>query len=76
MSDRLRVGVIGSCAIVQVAHLPVLRKQKGVEVVAICDTDLPKARAIAERFEIKDAFDDIEDLLGHDELDALVICTP
>lgn len=76
MSERLRVGIIGSGAIVQVAHLPVLRKQKSIEVVAICDTDLPKARAIAERFEIKDAFDDIEDLLGHEELDALVLCTP
>ena len=76
MADPLRVGIIGSGAIVQVAHLPVLRKQKNIVVAAICDTDLPKARAIADRFGVKDAYDDIEDLLGHEALDAIVICTP
>lgn len=76
MSNPLRVGIIGSGAIVQVAHLPTLRKLKSVEVRAICDTDLLKARAIADRFGVKNAFDDIEDLLGYEELDALVLCTP
>ncbi len=76
MGDPLRVGIIGGGAIVQVAHLPVLKKLKHVEVRAICDTDLPKARALADRFNIKDAFDDIEELLRYEELDALVICTP
>jgi predicted dehydrogenase len=47
-----------------------------VDVRAVCDTDLPKARAIADRFGIKNAFDDIEDLLGYEDLDALVLCTP
>ncbi len=76
MSDTLKVGLIGGGAIVQVAHLPVLRKLKGVEVMAICDTDLPKARAIASRFGIPEAFDDIEDVLRTDGLDAVVVCTP
>jgi predicted dehydrogenase len=76
VSNPLRVGIIGSGAIVQVAHLPTLRKLKTVDVRAICDTDLPKARAIADRFGIANAFDDIEDLLGYEELDALVLCTP
>jgi predicted dehydrogenase len=76
VSNPLRVGIIGSGAIVQVAHLPTLRKLKTVEVRAVCDTDLPKARAIADRFGVKNAFDDIEDLLGYEELDALVLCTP
>jgi predicted dehydrogenase len=76
MSDPLRVGIIGGGAIVQVAHLPILRKLRTVDVRAICDTDRPKARALASRFGIKDAFDDIEDLLRYEELDALVVCTP
>src|SRR5882724_9864080 len=75
-SERLRVGVIGGGAIAQVAHLPVLRKLKSIEVQAICDTDLPKARALADRFGVKDALDDIEDLLGYSALDAVVICSP
>jgi len=74
--ERLRVGVVGGGAIAQVAHLPVLKKFKTIEVQAICDTDLPKARALADRFGVKDAFDDIEDLLGFESLDAVVICSP
>jgi predicted dehydrogenase len=76
MSDPLRIGIIGGGAIVQVAHLPVLRKSKSIKVAAICDTDLPKVRAIASRFSVPDAFDDIEDVLRVDGLDAVVICTP
>ena len=75
-SDRLRVGIIGGGAITQVAHLPVLKKLKSIEVLAICDSDLPKARALADRFGVKDAVDDIEDLLRIDGLDAVVICSP
>jgi predicted dehydrogenase len=74
--ERLRLGIIGGGAITQVAHLPVLKKLKAIEVQAICDIDAPKARALAERFGIKDSMDDIEDLLGYSELDAVVICSP
>src|SRR3989442_9952997 len=76
VSERLKVGVIGGGAIAQVAHLPVLKKLKSIEVQAICDTDLPKARALADRFGVKDALDDIEDVLRDETLDAVVICTP
>lgn len=74
--ERLKVGIVGGGAIAQVAHLPVLKKMGGVEVLAICDTDLPKGRALADRFGVKDAFDDIEELLRYETLDAVVICSP
>jgi len=74
--DRLKVGIVGGGAITQVAHLPVLKKLKTIEVQAICDTDLPKARALADRFGVKDAFDDIEELLRYEALDAVVVCSP
>lgn len=76
MSDPLKVGIIGAGAITQVAHLPVLRRFKGVQVVAICDTDRAKARALADRFQIRDAYSDIEELLEYEALDAVAICTP
>jgi predicted dehydrogenase len=75
-NERLRIGVVGGGAITQVAHLPVLKKMRGVEVQAICDTDMPKARALADRFGVHDAYDDIEDLLRYAALDAVVICSP
>ena len=76
MSDPLRVGIVGGGAIVQVAHLPTLRKVRDVEVAAICDTDMPKARAIADRFGVASAFDDMAEMLGYEALDAVVVCTP
>jgi predicted dehydrogenase len=76
MSDATRIGIVGAGAIAQLAHLPVLSKMRGAELVAICDNDRNKARALADRFNIPDAGTDIEDLLATDDLDAVVIATP
>ena len=71
-----RVGLVGAGAIAQLAHLPVLSKIKGAQLVALCDNDGPKASAIAERLGIPDVFTDFEDLLELDQVDAVVIATP
>jgi predicted dehydrogenase len=76
MKSNVRIGVVGAGAIAQLAHLPVLAKMRGAELVAICDNDRPKARGLADRFAIPDVFTDIEDLLELDDLDAVVVATP
>jgi predicted dehydrogenase len=76
MTDPVRIGVVGAGAIAQLTHLPVLSKMRGAKLVAICDNDRPKARALADRFDIPDVYTDIEDLLQGDGLSALVIATP
>ena len=76
MNDPIRVGVLGAGAIAQVAHLPVLRRLPGVEVAAICDNDVSKAQALASRFDVKDTYDDIEEVLRYANVDVVVICTP
>jgi len=75
-NGAVRIGVIGAGAIAQLAHLPVLAKMRGAELVALCDNDGAKARALADRFGVPDVFTDIEDLLEFDELDAVVVATP
>ncbi len=72
----LRVGVLGAGAIAQITHLPLLARMRGVDLVAMCDSDGPKARALAERFGVRDVFTDIEDILDLDPLDAIVVATP
>ena len=72
----VRIGVIGAGAIAQLAHLPVLSKMRGAQLVALCDNDGAKARALADRFDVPDVFTDIEDLLEFDELDAVIVATP
>src|SRR5690349_6125293 len=76
MMAPLRVGVVGAGAIAQVAHLPVLARSRGAQLVALCDNDGPKASALGERFGVQDVYTDIEDLLESAELDAVVLTTP
>jgi len=76
MTDDLRIGVVGTGAIAQVAHLGLLSRLKGVQLAGLCDIDLPKAQALATRFGIPSVFDDIEDLLRYAKPDAVVVCTP
>ncbi len=76
MADRVRVGLVGTGAIAQLAHLPVLSRMRDVQLVAVCDNDLAKARALAERFEVADVVTDIEDLLELDIVDAVIVATP
>src|SRR5205085_1470654 len=72
----VRLAVVGTGAIAQVAHIPVLSRMRGTQLVALCDNDAAKARALADRFEIPDVFTDLEELLDSDELDGVVIATP
>lgn len=76
MNDPLGIGLVGVGAIAQTAHLPVLQKMKGVEIVALCDNDGAKAQALAERFDVPNVVTDIEDLLDIDEVSVVLICTP
>jgi predicted dehydrogenase len=76
MKPNVRVAVVGVGAIAQLAHLPVLSKMRGAQLVALCDNDRPKARALADRFGVPDVFTDIEDLFEFDELDAVIVATP
>lgn len=76
MKDSVKIGLVGAGAIAQLAHLPVLTKMRGAELAAICDNDRAKARSLADRFGVEDAFNDIEDLLEVEDLDAVVVATP
>lgn len=75
-SSEVRLGLIGVGAVPQTAHLPILSKMRGVRMMALCDNDGEKARAIADRYEVPDVFTDIDDLLELEELDAVIVATP
>jgi predicted dehydrogenase len=76
VSENIRLGLVGAGAIAQLAHLPVLARVRGAELVAICDNDGPKAGALAQRLGVPDIFTDIDDMLDSEEIDAVVIATP
>ncbi|MFP4624730.1 MAG: Gfo/Idh/MocA family protein [Gemmatimonadota bacterium] len=76
MSGALRVGVIGTGAIAQIVHLPLLKEMQGVRVQAVCDLDENKAAAIAGRLGIPSVYEQTEEILEDDQVDAVVICSP
>ena len=60
----MRIAVVGTGAIAQLTHIPVLSKLRGAQLVALCDNDAAKARALADRFGVPDVFTDFEELLA------------
>ena len=76
MTEPVRIGVVGAGAIAQLTHLPLLSRMRGAKLVAVCDNDRAKARALADRFDIDDTYIDIEDLLESGDLQAVVVATP
>ena len=76
MRPDVRIAIVGTGAVAQIAHLPVLRKMRGVDIVALCDIDRAKARALADRFEIPDVYVDLEELFSDGSPDAIIISTP
>ena len=70
----LRVGIVGGGWIARI-HVPALDASPGVELVAACDTEIERAEAIAGPRGAR-AYARWEDMLEHEELDALWVCTP
>jgi predicted dehydrogenase len=71
-----RVGVVGTGAVAQVVHLPILTRMRGVEVAGLYDTDRAKARTLAERFGVPTVYGSTDDLWRDDSVDAVIVCTP
>jgi predicted dehydrogenase len=74
--EKLRVGLLGVGAIAQVVHLPVLAQMSNVDLVAVCDVDQPRAKAIADRFGIPNVCRDDDVVFASDDVDAIIICSP
>lgn len=78
MTDQpaLRVGVIGAGNIATLAHIPGLLHSGAADVAAICDRDIDRAEAAAERFGIRAVFGDYQQMLEMAPLDAVTVATP
>ncbi|MFO7957766.1 MAG: Gfo/Idh/MocA family oxidoreductase [Candidatus Brocadiia bacterium] len=79
--DRLKVGVIGVGWHSRTSHLPALSRcasegPDGVELTALCDLDLQKARRCADEFGFRRAYGSADQMLDTESLDACVAITP
>jgi predicted dehydrogenase len=71
-----RVSVLGTGAIAQVVHLPILSRMRGVQVAGLFDSDSSKAQTLSSRFGVPQVYGSIEEMLDDDSLDAVIVCTP
>ena len=73
--SSLRVGVIGTGAVSQIVHVPIFSEREDVHLLAVADVETHKAETLSERFGVPLVLS-ADALITHDELDAVVICTP
>jgi predicted dehydrogenase len=79
MSKPICIGVVGAGSIgirgaLDHLHLPDV--QDRVQLAAVCDPVPGRAKAAAEKYGVKRAYESYEELLADDEVDALTMATP
>jgi len=74
MSERLRVGVIG--AGVGKAHLAGYRACPEAELVALCDMDAERLKAVADQYQVPQRFTDYHEMLASAGIDAVSVALP
>ncbi|RWZ59016.1 Gfo/Idh/MocA family oxidoreductase [Halobacillus fulvus] len=72
--SKLRMGVIGVGGIAQTRHLPAFQQLDTVELTAVQDVNVERAKQVAGTFDIPYAFEDYHALF--EKVDAVTICTP
>ena len=75
-SQTWRVAVIGAGTISQRVHIPVFQKQPETTVVAVCDVNQARARAIAEETGVANVYGDYEKMLTEQQPNIVVVATP
>jgi predicted dehydrogenase len=75
MTTPLRVGFVGAGANTRLHHLPKLRAQPGVELVAVANRTRESAARVAREFGIDRVHDDWKEVVGAADVDAVCIGT-
>jgi predicted dehydrogenase len=73
--DSLRIGLIGAGANTRLMHIPGLRKQEGVEIVAVANRSRESGERIAAEFGIARVYDNPYDVIADSGVDAVCIGT-
>lgn len=72
----LRWGIVGCGSVAETKGGPALYKAPGSQLVAVMSRDEEKARSFARRHGVKQHYSRIDDLLNHQEVNAVYIATP
>ncbi len=75
MTDKLRVGVIGTGRWAGMAHIPGWKRSPLVDLVVVCDIDREKAEARAKEFDVPSVETDYQKVLSRNDIDVVDIVT-
>ena len=72
--NRLRVAIVGCGAIAEGIHVPMAALSDRVEVAALVEKSLPRARRLAAKYGVPVVVDDYRELIG--QVDAAIVSLP
>lgn len=75
MTKPIKVALAGAGAF-GIKHLDGIKNIDGVDVVSLVGRDLAATQAVAQRYGIGHATDNLDDSLALAEVDAVILCTP
>jgi predicted dehydrogenase len=76
MSEKVRVGVVGTSPFAENTHLAPLASHPGAEIAAICGRNPARAGEVAAKYGIPRVFTDWRELAALPDLDAVCVVTP
>ena len=74
-NDEIKVGIIGAGANTRLRHIPGLQAQEGVTVAGVVNRSLESSQRVADEFEIPAVYEDWQELLEDEEIEAVCIGT-
>ena len=74
--DQTKIAVIGLGGVAQLIHLPNLLRINNASVTAVAEINKNRLNTIADKFNIKERYNDYKELLAKDDCDAVIIATP
>lgn len=73
---KLNWGIIAAGGIADRRMIPAMMKNEKAHIVAVMDSSAQKAKEIAQKYGVEYCYDNEDELLKHDEIDAIYIASP
>jgi len=74
--NQVKIGIIGLGSIAQLVHLPMLKKLNNANITAVSEVNKSRLLSVGEKFGIKNQYANYEEMLDHEDIDAVIIATP
>lgn len=74
--EKVKVALVGLGGIAQLVHLPNLAKLNNVVVSAVAEVNKNRLNTIADKFNVPERYNNLNDLLAKSDAEAVIIATP